>query len=62
MPADSPDDLDWLARLLDRSPLGLDATVRGHWRRLLPWLSADARYELAAILRELERAVDEDAA
>ena len=52
----SPDNDAWLTALVDRSPLLPDAVLRAHWRRVIPWLSAAARYELAAILVDLERA------
>ena len=33
-----------------------EAALRRHWRLLVPWLPIAARYELAAILLEIERA------
>ena len=52
--AASPDDLAWLSRLVSRSPLLPDASLRRHWRHVLPWLTQDARYTLAALLLEIE--------
>ncbi len=52
----SPDDLDWLARLVERSPLLPDPALRVHWQAVLPWLAAPDRYELAATLLEAEQA------
>jgi hypothetical protein len=51
----SPDDDAWLAALVERSPLLPDPALRHHWQTLLPWLPAAARYELAAILVQVER-------
>jgi hypothetical protein len=53
----SPENDVWLRALLRRSPLLSDAALRRHWRNLVPWLPVAARYELAAILLEVERAV-----
>lgn len=55
--AGSPDDLVWLGGMLGRSPLLPDASLRAQWRLLLPWLTPDARYALAAVLLEAERHV-----
>jgi hypothetical protein len=52
-----PDNDAWLRALVDRSPLIPDAAVRRHWRRLIPWLPTAARYELAAILLDVEHAL-----
>ncbi len=51
----SPDDPAWLRSLVSRSPL-LDRRLRGHWLRVLPWLTSAERYELAATLRSTEQA------
>ena len=47
---------DWLAALIARSPVLTDAPVRRHWQRLVPWLPAAAREELASILLDVEQA------
>ena len=52
----SPENDAWLADLVQRSPLLPDAALRRHWRFLVPWLPVAARYELAAILLDVERA------
>jgi hypothetical protein len=54
----SPEDARWLARLVERTPLLPDATLRRHWRTLIPWLPKDLRYELAATLLEVEHALE----
>jgi hypothetical protein len=54
MPDGSPENDDWLGRLIDRSPLLPDASLRGHWRQVMPSLPTALRYELAAILQEVE--------
>jgi hypothetical protein len=46
----------WLEGLIARSPALADGAVRRHWRRLVPWLPAAAREELADILLEFEQA------
>jgi hypothetical protein len=53
----SPANDAWLGELIDRSPLLPEASLRQHWRRLLPWLSTGARYELAAVLLDVEHAL-----
>jgi hypothetical protein len=53
----SPENDAWLETLVQRSPLLPDPALRRHWQRLVPWLPVAARYELAAILLEIERAV-----
>jgi hypothetical protein len=53
----APDDDPWLARLVGQTPLLPDATLRHHWRTLIPWLPKDLRYELAATLLEIEHAL-----
>jgi len=53
----APENDAWLQDLVHRSPLLPDAALRRHWRLLVPWLPIAARYELAAILLEIERAV-----
>jgi hypothetical protein len=50
----SPESDDWLRDLIDRSPLLPDAAIRRHWRIVVPRLPIQARYELAAILLEVE--------
>jgi hypothetical protein len=57
-PRRSPDDLAWLAERIAESPLLPDATLRAHWRTLLPWLDVDARYGLAATLLWAEQSRD----
>ena len=52
-----PEDTDWLKSVLDRSPLLPDKRLRAHWRRVIPWLPITARYELAAILLDVEHAI-----
>jgi hypothetical protein len=47
----------WLRALVDRSPLLADRKLRQHWRVVIPWLPTAARYELAAILLEIEHRV-----
>jgi hypothetical protein len=47
---------DRLAALIARSPVLADASLRRHWQRLVPWLPAAAREELAGILLEVELA------
>jgi hypothetical protein len=51
----APDNDAWLSRLIDRSPLLPDASLRRHWRRVIPALPVALRYELAAILLDIER-------
>lgn len=53
----SPENDAYLRRLIDRSPLLADPTLRRHWKRVAPVLSIAARYELAAILVRVERHV-----
>jgi hypothetical protein len=52
----SPESDAWLERLIEHSPALPEASLRRHWRRLIPWLSLSARYELAAVLLEVEHA------
>ena len=52
----SPENDGWLKALVERSPLLPEAALRRHWRLLVPWLPIAARYELAAVLLEIERA------
>jgi hypothetical protein len=52
----SPENDDWLRDLVQRSPLLADAALRRHWQRVIPWLPTAARYELAAILVDFDRA------
>jgi hypothetical protein len=49
-----PENDAWLRALVDRSPMLPDEVLRRHWRRVIPWLPIAARYELAAILLEVE--------
>jgi hypothetical protein len=53
--AGSPDDVEWLRRLIDRSPLLPEAALRRHWSVVAPWLSQAGRYELAAALLAAEQ-------
>jgi hypothetical protein len=53
----SPENGPWLRELVNRSPLLADPALRRHWRRLIPWLPTQARYELAAVLLDAERAL-----
>ncbi|HLZ31063.1 MAG TPA: hypothetical protein VKV73_27405 [Chloroflexota bacterium] len=53
----SPESDDWLRKLIDRSPLLPEASLRAHWRQVIPSLPTALRYELAAILLEVEHAV-----
>jgi hypothetical protein len=53
----SPENDAWLQELVKRSPLLPDGAVRRRWQHLVPWLPVAARYELAAILLDIERAV-----
>ncbi|MDQ6673626.1 MAG: hypothetical protein M3069_23270 [Chloroflexota bacterium] len=50
----SPESDAWLAALVDRSALVPEASLRRHWRSVIPWLPITLRYELAAILVEIE--------
>jgi hypothetical protein len=52
----TPDDLDWLAELIARSPLLPDVGSRRAWRTVLPWLDVETRYALAATLLSIEQA------
>ena len=52
----SPENDDWLRALIDRSAVLPDATIKRHWCNLVPWLPTQARYELAAILLDVELA------
>ena len=53
----APDSDVWLQTLVDNSPLLPDPSIRAHWRRLVPWLPIQARYELAAILLDIDHAL-----
>lgn len=55
-----PENDDWLRKVVDRSPLLPDAVLRRHWQRVIPWLPIAARYELAAILLEVEHGLQCD--
>jgi hypothetical protein len=50
----SPESDDWLTKLIERSPLVPEASLRRHWRRVIPLLPIALRYELAAILVDVE--------
>jgi hypothetical protein len=50
----SPESVRWLRQLIDRSPLLPDAALRRHWREVIPFLPTASRYELAAILVDVE--------
>jgi hypothetical protein len=50
----SPESDAWLKQLIDRSPLLPEAALRAHWRKVIPLLPTALRYELAAILLEVE--------
>jgi hypothetical protein len=52
----SPENDAWLRQLVDRSPLLPNSGLRRHWHNLIPWLPISARYELAAILLDFDRA------
>jgi hypothetical protein len=52
----SPENDKWLQQLVNRSPLVPDIGLRRHWQNLIPWLPTPARYELAAILLDFDRA------
>jgi hypothetical protein len=52
--AGSPEDVEWLRALVARSPLLPEASLRRHWRRVIPWLPTALRYELAGILMDVE--------
>ena len=58
--AATPDDVDWLAQLVARSPLLPEAGLRRAWRTVLPWLDVEARYALAATLLSTEQACPPD--
>src|SRR5262249_9895616 len=55
-PESAHTDDSWLDGLIARSPALANAALRRHWRRVLPWLPAAAREELADILLEIEQA------
>ena len=61
MSESAPDDPVWLSALVDRSSFLPDASLRAHWRRLIPLLTTAARYELAATLLDGERWLVDDA-
>ena len=50
-------DLENLKALIGRSPLLPDASLRRHWRTVIPSLPIALRYELAAILLDVEQAL-----
>ena len=52
----SPANDAWLIDLVERTPLLPERTLRTHWRTLIPWLPAELRYELAAVLLEAAQA------
>jgi len=51
----APDDAAWLCQLVARSPVIPEARMRKHWQRVIPFLSAAQRYELAAALLDAEQ-------
>ncbi|MBV9577574.1 MAG: hypothetical protein JO057_03170 [Chloroflexi bacterium] len=51
---------EWLDALIARSPLMADMAMRRHWRRLVPRLPTAARFELASVLLDAERAWQTD--
>ncbi len=53
----SPESDAWLQALIERTPLLPEAALRRHWRTVIPRLPIPLRYELAAILVEVERAL-----
>jgi hypothetical protein len=53
----SPESDAWLRKLIGRSPLLPDASLRRHWGTVTPWLPVALRYELAAILAEVEQSL-----
>jgi hypothetical protein len=57
MPDGSPESDAWLRKLIDRSPLLPEASLRSHWRRVIPSLPTALRYELAAVLLEVEHSL-----
>ncbi|MBV9543188.1 MAG: hypothetical protein JOY61_02290 [Chloroflexi bacterium] len=60
--AESPEDRTYLAGLIERSPLLPEARLRAHWLGLLPWLEVDERYELAAVLVNVEHVIRDSSA
>jgi hypothetical protein len=54
MPDGSPQDDAWLRALIARSALLPEQGLRAHWQTVVPWLAIDTRYELAAVLLEVE--------
>jgi hypothetical protein len=57
MSESSPENDAWLNAVIERSALLPEAGLRRHWRRVVPWLSTAARYELAAILLGTEHSL-----
>jgi hypothetical protein len=53
----APESDVWLQTLVDRTALLPDPSLRAHWRRVVPWLPPQARYELAAILLDIDHAL-----
>ncbi|MGI9146369.1 MAG: hypothetical protein ACR2IK_07470 [Chloroflexota bacterium] len=53
----SPESDSWLKALIERSSLLPNASLRRHWRTVIPSLPIPLRYELAAILVEVEHAL-----
>jgi hypothetical protein len=47
----------WLRELVEHSPLIAETALRQHWQRVIPRLPISARYELAAILLEVEHSL-----
>ena len=52
----TPEDPEWLAALVERSPVLPEAALREHWKKVIPWLPTPLRYELAGILMDVELA------
>jgi len=50
----TPEDPEWLAALIERSPALPDPVLREHWRKVVSWFPAPLRYELAGILMDVE--------
>jgi hypothetical protein len=53
----SPEDDSWLEDLIARSSLIPDPRLRHHWCRVVHWLPVATRYELAAILLDVEQSL-----
>jgi hypothetical protein len=53
----APQNDDWLQHLIEGSALLPEPGLRRHWQSVVPWLPIAARYELAAVLLEVENAL-----